>query len=176
MCTYQIRLRCLPAIGVLLVCSTLGFAQSQPAPAKPPTENAPETASPLAAAARSTKEKAAHVKKVVTDEDMEATAGPLPRLKMDGAENADDVMTDRKSTRLNSSHLGISYAVFCLKKKPLGDLTHILAELRRRDTFIANLLLLILYGSGGARFADFFLTTRATEHFPFLSRRGAFQY
>src|SRR5262245_64496289 len=26
-------------------------------------------------------------------------------------------MGDRKSTRLNSSHLGISYAVFCLKKK-----------------------------------------------------------
>src|ERR1035438_10561826 len=26
------------------------------------------------------------------------------------------VDTDRKSTRLNSSHLGISYAVFCLKK------------------------------------------------------------
>src|ERR1039458_7630093 len=25
---------------------------------------------------------------------------------------------DRKSTRLNSSHLGISYAVFCLKKTP----------------------------------------------------------
>src|SRR5438045_6250313 len=28
-----------------------------------------------------------------------------------------DVVKDRKSTRLNSSHLGISYAVFCLKKK-----------------------------------------------------------
>src|ERR1035438_10572607 len=27
------------------------------------------------------------------------------------------VYADRKSTRLNSSHLGISYAVFCLKKK-----------------------------------------------------------
>src|SRR5205814_9444690 len=26
-------------------------------------------------------------------------------------------LQDRKSTRLNSSHLGISYAVFCLKKK-----------------------------------------------------------
>src|SRR5947199_7322599 len=26
---------------------------------------------------------------------------------------------DRKSTRLNSSHLGISYAVFCLKKKKM---------------------------------------------------------
>src|ERR1035438_10806675 len=29
--------------------------------------------------------------------------------------------TDRKSTRLNSSHLGISYAVFCLKKKQRGQ-------------------------------------------------------
>src|SRR5262245_64597242 len=28
-----------------------------------------------------------------------------------------DSIIDRKSTRLNSSHLGISYAVFCLKKK-----------------------------------------------------------
>src|SRR5258705_3273666 len=28
---------------------------------------------------------------------------------------------DRKSTRLNSSHLGISYAVFCLKKKKNDD-------------------------------------------------------
>src|SRR5690554_7698629 len=27
------------------------------------------------------------------------------------------VITDRKSTRLNSSHVRISYAVFCLKKK-----------------------------------------------------------
>src|SRR5262245_65466103 len=30
---------------------------------------------------------------------------------------------DRKSTRLNSSHLGISYAVFCLKKKRNRKLT-----------------------------------------------------
>src|SRR5437899_827005 len=28
---------------------------------------------------------------------------------------------DRKSTRLNSSHLGISYAVFCLKKKKKNE-------------------------------------------------------
>src|SRR3712207_8066285 len=28
-------------------------------------------------------------------------------------------VTDRKSTRLNSSHANISYAVFCLKKKKL---------------------------------------------------------
>src|SRR5258705_3723247 len=29
------------------------------------------------------------------------------------------LIRDRKSTRLNSSHLGISYAVFCLKKKQI---------------------------------------------------------
>src|SRR5262245_62263762 len=29
---------------------------------------------------------------------------------------------DRKSTRLNSSHLGISYAVFCLKKKKRNNM------------------------------------------------------
>src|SRR5262245_62841935 len=34
-----------------------------------------------------------------------------------GKGRGDDPSTDRKSTRLNSSHLGISYAVFCLKKK-----------------------------------------------------------
>src|SRR5256885_16952540 len=33
--------------------------------------------------------------------------------------------TDRKSTRLNSSHLVISYAVFCLKKKKKhNDISH----------------------------------------------------
>src|SRR5438477_3329151 len=29
-------------------------------------------------------------------------------------------VTDRKSTRLNSSHMSISYAVFCLKKKSIS--------------------------------------------------------
>src|SRR5258705_1388616 len=33
---------------------------------------------------------------------------------------APKLFVDRKSTRLNSSHLGISYAVFCLKKKKQG--------------------------------------------------------
>src|SRR2546421_1817284 len=32
-------------------------------------------------------------------------------------------LTDRKSTRLNSSHDQISYAVFCLKKKKNGERT-----------------------------------------------------
>src|SRR5262245_16135800 len=33
-------------------------------------------------------------------------------------------LSDRKSTRLNSSHLGISYAVFCLKKKRKNVIIH----------------------------------------------------
>src|SRR5256885_11899157 len=39
-------------------------------------------------------------------------AHEMVELAFDGAE-----VLDRKSTRLNSSHLVISYAVFCLKKK-----------------------------------------------------------
>src|SRR5256885_3085390 len=34
-----------------------------------------------------------------------------------GGRGSGDATSDRKSTRLNSSHLVISYAVFCLKKK-----------------------------------------------------------
>ena len=43
------------------------------------------------AARNATAQNAPHAKKVFTDEDMELQAGPLPRLKRDGAENADDV-------------------------------------------------------------------------------------
>src|SRR5256885_6131105 len=46
---------------------------------------------------------------------------------------------DRKSTRLNSSHLVISYAVFCLKKKKIECLTssvgHPFLEPRELDLF-----------------------------------------
>src|SRR5438874_9194357 len=35
----------------------------------------------------------------------------------DAEEGEEEVRPDRKSTRLNSSHVEISYAVFCLKKK-----------------------------------------------------------
>src|SRR5256885_8735676 len=36
----------------------------------------------------------------------------------------EDLALDRKSTRLNSSHLVISYAVFCLKKKKTETTQH----------------------------------------------------
>ena len=39
---------------------------------------------------------------------------------------------DRKSTRLNSSHLVISYAVFCLKKKKKKTKTKIPDELKSK--------------------------------------------
>src|SRR3712207_7954840 len=39
------------------------------------------------------------------------------RLVVDAEAVAEERARDRKSTRLNSSHANISYAVFCLKKK-----------------------------------------------------------
>src|SRR5688572_31410961 len=46
--------------------------------------------------------------RVVDADVVREIAGAIPCL---------EVSTDRKSTRLNSSHSQISYAVFCLKKK-----------------------------------------------------------
>src|SRR5207249_9070863 len=42
---------------------------------------------------------------------------PRRRRKSAGCDPTGRLSTDRKSTRLNSSHVSISYAVFCLKKK-----------------------------------------------------------
>src|SRR5258705_9919165 len=53
-----------------------------------------------------------HVDDVLALEAQRALGSHL--LVADGAQDG-----DRKSTRLNSSHLGISYAVFCLKKKKI---------------------------------------------------------
>src|ERR1035438_8565995 len=44
---------------------------------------------------------------------------------------------DRKSTRLNSSHLGISYAVFCLKKKKKQNAQHLPPDPLRTPTCAA---------------------------------------
>src|SRR5690625_455063 len=48
---------------------------------------------------------------------VEALVGSLEKIDVDGVRI--NVVQDRKSTRLNSSHVAISYAVFCLKKKNL---------------------------------------------------------
>src|SRR5690606_39529155 len=46
-----------------------------------------------------------------------AADGWCRRQPQDHLEHAAQLRQDRKSTRLNSSHVKISYAVFCLKKK-----------------------------------------------------------
>src|ERR1039458_4632234 len=53
---------------------------------------------------------------------------------------------DRKSTRLNSSHLGISYAVFCLKKKRAHRCTR-----SPRNKFAKGHVALPFRASGGSR-------------------------
>src|SRR3712207_7610458 len=59
-----------------------------------------------------------------------------PRMRRDCC--TDDKQTDgedRKSTRLNSSHANISYAVFCLKKKKKNYTLH----MHITDTYNTNL-------------------------------------
>src|SRR3712207_7202212 len=53
-----------------------------------------------------------------------ARGAALQRLPVPGAQ-------DRKSTRLNSSHANISYAVFCLKKKKKSLHEHSLTTVTR---------------------------------------------
>src|ERR1035441_10767580 len=73
------------------------------------------------------------------------TSVPIPPVTptQSGAPPVSALVGDRKSTRLNSSHLGISYAVFCLKKKKqhhlerakaYHDHTHSLAHTRSTST------------------------------------------
>src|ERR1035441_3155685 len=49
------------------------------------------------------------------------------------------ITRDRKSTRLNSSHLGTSYAVFCLKKSSAANSRPRLAQRHRRHLFPGSL-------------------------------------
>src|SRR5438105_7085439 len=52
----------------------------------------------------------------------DALAGRLARIPgLRAFPSAANFVLDRKSTRLNSSHEWISYAVFCLKKKKKND-------------------------------------------------------
>src|SRR3989442_4010316 len=50
-------------------------------------------------------------------------------LGLDGLWGVQTIALDRKSTRLNSSHVRISYAVFCLKKKKTTDVPSQLSRL-----------------------------------------------
>src|SRR5690349_22244944 len=54
--------------------------------------------------------------------------GDEPEEGVDHAHSSSPSSGDRKSTRLNSSHVEISYAVFCLKKKNTKASCAVLAE------------------------------------------------
>src|SRR5215469_17324604 len=51
---------------------------------------------------------------------------------------ADDARPDRKSTRLKSSHVEISYAVFCLKKKKKKENLHLLKKKKKKKKYQNN--------------------------------------
>src|SRR5438309_9268596 len=53
-------------------------------------------------------------------------SGDDPEAVGAGGDRDPERGADRKSTRLNSSHSSISYAVFCLKKKKHKDYTEVL--------------------------------------------------
>src|SRR2546429_759013 len=63
---------------------------------------------------------AVHLGLVRQDENAAQTAELLSHLRNVVVADQDVLVLDRKSTRLNSSHGYISYAVFCLKKKKEG--------------------------------------------------------
>src|SRR5256885_8871410 len=65
------------------------------------------------------------------DPDQDAI-GSEPADTAEGHAAALRAYPDRKSTRLNSSHLVISYAVFCLKKKK-GYVSQIIVEMMLHD-------------------------------------------
>jgi hypothetical protein len=91
--TLRVLSRCTLILCWFLFVLPLG-AQSAPSSCEaPPPQSSPPADGSIAAAARDAKsQKPTHAKKVFTDEDMEVTAGPLPRLRMEGAENADEVV------------------------------------------------------------------------------------
>lgn len=86
------KARRLLAVGVILTCSGLCMAQSAAPPAN--SQGSASTDTSLAGAARRAKaQKNARAKNVLTGDDLEETDGPLPRLNLDGEENADYVTT-----------------------------------------------------------------------------------
>src|SRR5947209_5832614 len=80
-------------IFVTLSAVAISRAQDASSRASGQSENATGETSALAAAAKQAKGSKTRAKRVFTDEDMEVSAGPLPRLRMEGSENGDEVIS-----------------------------------------------------------------------------------
>jgi hypothetical protein len=79
------------AVAVLVSASVA----QQPTPVAPavPEPTSTGTEQPLGTVARNSKKpNSGHIKKVITEDDMDALANVLPRVRMEGAENADEII------------------------------------------------------------------------------------
>src|SRR5882724_4945604 len=83
----------------LAIVSAAGGQSTPPSSLAAPPQT-PSSDKPIAAAVRDSKtQKNPHAKKVFTDDDMDATSNPLPRLKMDGIDNTDQIIAEIGSYR-----------------------------------------------------------------------------
>src|SRR5262245_1556370 len=104
----------LPSKGARGCHHAVGFYQPPPPPPPPPPPDPPPPKPEEPDEAGSALAKASLM--LATEDDtalLKLLPDQPPLLHLGSAVSS----SDRKSTRLNSSHLGISYAVFCLKKK-----------------------------------------------------------
>ena len=80
-------------IVALMTLLGLSSAQNRPPSSPPPSQTSPESEDPLGTVSRRAKaQKDVHSKKIITDDDLQSSLGPLPRLKMNEAENGEDVL------------------------------------------------------------------------------------
>src|SRR5256885_6521959 len=92
------------------------------------------------------------------DDEAISTGGVMLKARAEGHR----VVLDRKSTRLNSSHLVISYAVFCLKKKTHLHPHHQSLKHPIHPNHIHNQL--PLYHMHSARYSALIHSSRAVHH------------
>src|SRR5438876_5771937 len=78
----------------LAIVSAAGGQSTPPSSLAAPPQT-PGSDKPIAAAVRDSRtQKNPHAKKVFTDDDMDARSNPLPRLKMDGIDNTDQIIVE----------------------------------------------------------------------------------
>ena len=89
------RLRSSVQLAAVLAILVPASVAQQPPPVAPkaPEPTSTGTEQPLGTVARNSKKPtSAHAKKVITEDDMDAIANQLPRLRMEGAENSDEII------------------------------------------------------------------------------------
>lgn len=97
-------LRQLLFLAIFVSACILACAAQQPTPVAPPVPEPTGTGTeqPLGTVVKNSKKQTnSHAKKVITEDDMDAAGNVLPRIRMDGAANADEIIAaigDYKAT------------------------------------------------------------------------------